>query len=135
MFFSIVARSVVTTPQEMKGKSLTVNFLSSVVEKTTSEVKVATEAEEVTGSEEKTDVRNQEVDGSPETERLPETELKTEGMRQLEERAIAGKILQSVSNTKLCINWRLFLKGAVSYFTHMLLRITNLKALGQCFQV
>ena len=27
------------------------------------------------------------------------------------------------------------LKGAVSYFTHMLLRITNLKALGQRFQV
>ena len=26
-------------------------------------------------------------------------------------------------------------KGAVSYFTHMLLRITNLKALGQRFQV
>ena len=26
-------------------------------------------------------------------------------------------------------------KGAVSYFTHMLLRITNLKALGQHFQV
>ena len=27
------------------------------------------------------------------------------------------------------------LKGAVSYYTHMLLRITNLKALGQRFQV
>ena len=27
------------------------------------------------------------------------------------------------------------IKGAVSYFTHMLLRITNLKALGQRFQV
>ena len=26
-------------------------------------------------------------------------------------------------------------KGAVSYYTHMLLRITNLKALGQRFQV
>ena len=26
-------------------------------------------------------------------------------------------------------------KGAVSYFTHMLLRTTNLKALGQRFQV
>ena len=88
----------------MKGKSLTVNFLSSVVEKTTSEVKVTTEAEEVPWSEEKTDVRNQEMVGSPETERLPEAELKTDGMRQLEERAIAGKILQSVSYTSLCIN-------------------------------
>ena len=28
-----------------------------------------------------------------------------------------------------------FFKGAVSYYTHMLLRITNLKALGQRFQV
>ena len=27
------------------------------------------------------------------------------------------------------------IKGAVSYFTHMLLRIINLKALGQRFQV
>ena len=27
------------------------------------------------------------------------------------------------------------IKGAVSYYTHMLLRITNLKALGQRFQV
>ena len=104
VFFSIVARSVVTTPQEMKGKFLTVNFLSSVVEKITSEVKVATEAEEVTGSEEKTDVRNQEVVASPETERLRETELKTEGMRQLEERAIVRKTLESVSTTSLCIN-------------------------------
>ena len=29
----------------------------------------------------------------------------------------------------------ILVKGAVSYYTHMLLRITNLKALGQRFQV
>ena len=88
----------------MKGKSLTVNFLSSVVEKITSEVKVTTAAEEVvTESEGKTDVRNPEVVGSAETERLRETELKTEGMRQLEERAIARKTLESVSTTSLCM--------------------------------
>ena len=47
-----------------------------------------------------------------------------------------GKLLKICTKS----SWRLFLiqfplKGAVSYFTHMLLGITNLKVLGQRFQV
>ena len=39
-----------------------------------------------------------------------------------------------LANTFMCSLEERLVKGAVSYFTHMLLRITNLKALGQRFQ-
>ena len=42
--------------------------------------------------------------------------------------AVETEVLQAIEKAECVI------KGAVSYFTHMLLRITNLKALGNVFK-
>ena len=102
---------VVATPQKMKEKPLTVSFLSLTLEKTATEKdgKVKPEEEmtlegtmtETSPNEKSNVAADPEVFVSPKTERLPETRMTTEEMRQMEEKAIAGRILQSVSTVDL----------------------------------
>ena len=60
-------------------------------------------------------------------------------LRAFETMIINGANMQDslLLKLRLCLNClkEVQIKGAVSYYTHMLLRITNLKALGQRFQV
>lgn len=96
-----MAGRVVTTPQEMKGKSLTVTFLhkeSSPEMKTTQEVKTAAEIKTPL------EVTTPEVVGTPNTGKTPEAELQPEE-RQMEERTtVAGISLVSVS-TRIAFFW------------------------------
>ncbi len=123
----LVASRIVTTPQQMKGKLLTIGFLnikeSSPEVKTpevkevkmTPEMKTASEVKtspEVTTPEVKAEeTATPELVGSSEADRTSEAELKVgegrqmEERRQIEERATAAGIsLVSVSIPEM-INW------------------------------
>ncbi|CAB4023542.1 poly [ADP-ribose] polymerase 14-like isoform X2 [Paramuricea clavata] len=88
-----VAGRIVTTPQEMEGKSVTVTFLHkkrSPEMKTTHEVKTAAEIKT------SLEVTTPEVVGTPNTGKTPEAELQPEE-RQMEERTtVAGISLVSI---------------------------------------